>query len=64
MPRSLQPLSAISYQPLDAAREIAALKQDSIQIRNAVLLLEQDRESLQRGIRKLKVSYYFVITMS
>jgi ribA/ribD-fused uncharacterized protein len=31
------------------------IKQDAIQVRNAVLLLEQEKESLRRGIRKLKI---------
>lgn len=35
--------------------EIMWIKQDAAQVRNAVLLLEQEKDSLRKAIRKLKV---------
>ncbi|KAH7699184.1 hypothetical protein AAVH_33714, partial [Aphelenchoides avenae] len=34
--------------------EIMWIKQDAAQVRNAVLLLEQEKDSLRKAIRKLK----------
>lgn len=36
-------------------QEINYLKQDSAQIRNAVVLLEKEKDNLRQAVRKLKV---------
>jgi hypothetical protein len=36
--------------------ELMWIKQDAIQVRNAVILLEEEKDSLRKAIRKLKVS--------
>lgn len=35
--------------------ELLYIKQDAMQVRNAVILLEQEKDSLRKAIRKLKV---------
>lgn len=36
-------------------QEIIWIKQDSAQIRNAVVLLEKEKDNLRQAVRKLKV---------
>lgn len=38
--------------------ELLYIKQDAVQVRNAVILLEQEKDSLRKAIRKLKVNYF------
>lgn len=40
--------------------ELLYIKQDAMQVRNAVILLEQEKDSLRKAIRKLKVCNNFI----
>lgn len=39
--------------------ELLYVKQDAMQVRNAVILLEQEKDSLRKAIRKLKVGLFY-----
>lgn len=41
--------------PFNIQNEISFIKEDAIRVHNAVLLLEAEKESLRKAIRKLKV---------
>lgn len=41
--------------------EVASIKQELSEMRSTVSMLEQEKDSLRKAIRKLKVSNFFVI---
>lgn len=43
------------YMKASQLQEIIWIKQDSAQIRNAVVLLEKEKDNLRQAVRKLKV---------
>ena len=46
---------------LNVQQEIVAMKQEMNQIRNTVGMLEQEKDSLRKAIRKLKVKFFILI---
>lgn len=44
-----------NYVKASQLQEIIWIKQDSAQIRNAVVLLEKEKDNLRQAVRKLKV---------
>lgn len=47
--------SHFRYMRASQLQEIIWIKQDSAQIRNAVVLLEKEKDNLRQAVRKLKV---------